>query len=295
MTEKGLRLIETNRQARFGPGGNPDDFYAEGFKESLDMPKWLNQRSLSAYEYQCSRGVHIGEKSARAIGCAAAKTGVALSIHAPYYINLATEDPELAPKTANHIIKSLTAAVWMGAVRVVFHTGSPSGGREAAMERAKKLFSRVIEDAIKQGLDPRILSPETMGKKNQLGNLDEVIALCKLLPGMIPTVDFGHMHAVTCGGYTEKDEIGAVFETIGEQLGREAAEQLHIHFSRIEFTKAGERRHWTFADPYGPPHEPLLDYIASHGLTPTIICESAGTQAVDAAQMADYYRRCLGK
>jgi deoxyribonuclease-4 len=257
------------------------------------MPAWLGRRSLTAYEYQCSHGVHVGEKTARAIGQAAAANGVALSVHAPYYINLATEDSAIAPKTINHIIKSLTAASWLGAVRVVFHAGSPGTGRDAALERAKRLFSQALEEADRLGLDASILSPETMGKKNQLGNLTEVIELCKLQAGMIPTVDFGHMHAVTCGGYLEKAEFAAVFETIGDKLGARAAERLHIHFSRIEFTKAGERRHWTFADPYGPPHEPLLDYIAANRLTPTIICESAGTQAIDALVMARYYQNAL--
>lgn len=280
---------------RFGPGGNPDDFYASGLKDSVDMPCWLAERSLTAYEYQCSRGVLVGEAKSRAIGKAAAEHGVALSIHAPYYINLATEDETIAQSTIKHFIKSLTVAGWMNASRVVFHAGSPKSGRAAALERAKKLFSQVIEAAEQLDLDARVLSPETMGKQNQLGNVDEVIELCTMLPGMIPTVDFGHMHAVTCGKYTTIGEFAAVFETIGERLNQQAAQNLHIHFSRIEFTKAGERRHWTFADPYGPPHEPLMEYIAERNLTPTIICESAGTQASDAASMRSYYQSVAHK
>lgn len=280
--------------AKFGPGGNPDSFYADGLKDSAAMPAWLSQYSLTAYEYQCSRGVHIGEKSARVIGEAAAAHGVALSIHAPYYISLATEDETIAQNTVRHFIKSLTAAQWMGAKRVVFHTGSPGNNREAAMERAKRLFSNVLEEAERLGLNPAILSPETMGKKNQLGNLDEVISLCLLYKGMIPTVDFGHLHAVTCGEYIVKEEFASVFETIAEKLNAAAAQNLHIHFSRIEYTKGGEKRHWTFADSFGPPHEPLLDYLAANSLTPTIICESAGTQAADAKVMQDYYLQALG-
>ncbi|MDU4961830.1 MAG: TIM barrel protein [Sporomusaceae bacterium] len=258
------------------------------------MPAWLGRRSLTAYEYQCSRGVHVGEKTARAIGEAAAANGIALSVHAPYYINLATEDEAIAGKTVTHLLKSLQAARWLGAGRVVFHSGSPGNGRAAALERAKRLFERVQTEASRLDLDASILSPETMGKRNQLGNLPEVLALCKLHPAMIPTVDFGHMHAVTGGGYVTEAEFAAVFETIAAELGDAAARCLHIHFSRIEFTGGGEKRHWTFADPYGPPHEPLLDYIAANRLTPTLICESAGTQAADALQMAAYYRRILG-
>lgn len=275
--------------AQFGPGGNPDDFYQSGRKDSVDMPAWLRQMSLTAYEYQCSRGVRIGETTARAIGKAAAACAISLSIHAPYYINLATEDEKIARNTQNHLLKSLEAARWMGADRVVFHAGSPGSDRKAALERAKKLLSTVLETAEQRGLNDILLAPETMGKKNQLGNLTEVIELCKLSDRMIPAIDFGHLHAVTCGLYTTKAEILSVFETVGASLGETIAQNIHIHFSRIEFTPAGERKHWTFDDPFGPPFEPLIECIAENGYTPRIICESAGTQARDAKIMQDYY------
>jgi len=282
--------------ALFGPAGNPDAFYDSGKKASVDMPEWLASLGLTAYEYQCSRGANIREETARAIGKKAAEFGIKLSIHAPYYISLATEDEAIAANTQRHFIRSMEAAQWMGADRVVFHIGGPGKrDRQAAMARAKYAFGEVLKELDKLGLTGVYLAPETMGKQNQLGTLAEVLELCKLSKWVIPTVDFGHLHAVSGGKYTTQPEFEAVFETINDQLGPEVARNIHIHFSRIEFTKAGEKRHWTFDDSFGPPHEPLIEACAANGFTPRIICESAGTQAVDAKKMQDLYFSLLNK
>lgn len=283
--------------ALFGPAGNSDAFYEAGHKASLEMPGWLAEQQLGAYEYQCSRGVTIREETARAIGEEARRHGVSLSIHAPYYINLATEDDTIAANTRGHFLKSLRAAHWLGADRVTFHIGGPGKQvRAVAIERAKRLFVSVLEEAEAQGLLSGVyLAPETMGKQNQLGNLEEVVSFCELSKWVIPNLDFGHLHAVTGGGYTTREEYEAVFDLIEARLGRDVAANVHIHFSRIEFTKAGEKRHWTFRDHYGPPHEPLLGVIAERGYTPRIICESAGTQAQDAKIMQNYYLGLLTK
>ncbi len=283
------------QQAQFGPAGNPDAFYAAGHKASVEMPAWLAGLGLDAYEYQCSRGVTIGEETARAIGEAARIHGVRLSVHAPYYINLATEDPAIAANTTRHLLKSLEAARWLGADRVAFHIGGPGKQpRERAIGRATALFREVLEEADRQNLLAGVyLAPETMGKQNQLGTLEEVLAFCALSEWMVPTLDFGHLYAVTGGRYTTRAEYEAAFDLVAEKLGEKRAAGAHIHFSRIEFTKAGEKRHWTFADAFGPPHAPLLEVIAARGYAPRVVCESAGTQAADAKIMQEYYRSLL--
>lgn len=277
-------------EALFGTAGNPDAFYDAGYKASVDMPAWLSGLGLTAYEYQCSRGVHVGQATAEQLGIKAREFGIKLSIHAPYFINLASEDEKIITNTQKHFLKSLEVAKWMGADRVVFHIGGPGkNARSAAMERAKKALAVILEQAEQRGLSRINLLPETMGKQNQLGTLEEVLSLCKLSKGVLPAVDFGHLHAVTQGKYLSCKEFEAVFTAVGETLGQKVAQELHIHFSKIEFTKAGEKRHWTFDDPYGPPHECLLEVIAQKSYTPRIICESAGTQAKDAKKMQQLY------
>jgi len=281
---------------QFGSAGNPDAFYEAGNKASMQMPAWLGSMKLTAYEYQCSRGVNIKEETARAIGLASAEHGIHLSIHAPYYISLGTDDMAIIGNTRNHFLKSLEVARWMGADRIIFHMGGPGKQERAvAMEQVKRSFSQILELVEKNGLTGIYLCPETMGKQNQLGSLAEVLALCAMSKWVRPAVDIGHLHAVTGGQYRTRKEMESIFDTVGEALGTEVAQNLHIHFSHIEFTKGGEKRHWTFADEFGPPHEPLIELCVDRGFTPRIICESAGTQASDAKIMQDLYFSLLNK
>ena len=149
-----------------------------------------------------------------------------------------------------------------------------------AADTLKKNLEVNGNTAIRMGL-------ETMGKINQLGTLEEVIRLCKISPLYHPVVDFGHLNARNLGGYfTDCDSYRAVFDTIGTELGDEYAYNLHCHFSRIEYTKAGEKKHLTFADTeFGPFFDPLAEAIIREGVCPRIICESAGTMAEDALSM----------
>jgi deoxyribonuclease-4 len=100
-------------------------------------------------------------------------------------------------------------------------------------------------------------------------------------------VDFGHLNCRERGGlFPDSDSYRRVFDTIGCALGDEVARHLHCHFSKIEYTDAGEKKHLTFADTlYGPSFEPLAEAIVREGLAPRIICESDGTQAEDALWM----------
>lgn len=280
---------------RFGPAGASASFYAEGHKSSLDMPEWLVKHGLNAYEYQCSRGVNIGEEMAGRLGQLAVERGIQLSIHAPYYINLSTTDPEMRVKTRGHLLKSLKAARAMGAKTVVFHPGAGSGGdRKEILARAKAFLKEIIAEVEEEGLSGILLAPETMGKRNQLGSLEEVLELCELGGQLVPAVDFGHMHAITGGGFTEKASFATTLNRIEERLGKEYLQNLHIHFSPIEFTGGGEKKHRTTLEPlYGPDFTPLAQLLVELNLTPTVICESDGRQAEDAMIFRDIYLEFL--
>ena len=129
-----------------------------------------------------------------------------------------------------------------------------------------------------------------MGKVNQLGTLEEVLELCGVDERFLPTVDFGHLYARTHGGITCREDYAHMLDLIGDKLGRERLDNMHIHFSRIEYTAGGEKRHLTFADTqFGPEYQPLMQEIHDRNMQPSIICESAGTQAEDAAEMKRYF------
>ncbi len=269
----------------FGPGGNSESFYAEGYKSTLQAPSWLKARGLDAYEYQAGNGLTASDATLSAVGKKALEHGILMSLHTPYFISLSGVVEEKRLKSIEYISRSLHAAELLGADTIVIHTGSAAKiSREEAMALASDTLEKNLEingdTDIKMGL-------ETMGKLNQLGTLDEVIALCKLHPKYHPVVDFGHLNARHIGNYfTDCDSYRRIFDRIGSALGDEYAYNLHCHFSKIEFTSAGEKKHLTFEDSvYGPEFDGLAQAIVREGVCPRIICESAGTMAEDALSM----------
>ncbi len=272
----------------FGPGGNSDSFRIEK-QTTVNAPIWLSRRGLDAYEYEAGRGVSAPDETLRKLGENARAAGIYTSVHAPYFISLSGVVTETRLKSIEYIRESIRAAHLLGADTIVVHTGSASKiSREEALRLAADTLYHALEELDPQGV---FIGLETMGKVNQLGTLEEVIALCKMDPRLHPVVDFGHMNARVCGGYFEtEDDYLRVFDAIAEGLSADIAKNLHCHFSKIEWTAAGEKKHLTFEDKeYGPDFEPLMRVLKREGLTPTIICESAGTQAEDALAMKRYY------
>jgi deoxyribonuclease-4 len=281
-------------RATFGPGGNGDLFYAQGGKGTVQAPKWVKEYGLDAYEFEAGNGLTAGEATLRKIGEEAKKYGVLMSLHTPYFISLSGVDPATRLKSIDYIQKSLWAADLLGADTIVIHSGSAAKiSREEAMTLSKDTLEKVAEAVGETSIR---LGIETMGKVNQLGTLEEVIEQCKVSTIYSPVVDFGHLNARNIGGlFTDVDSYRRVFDLIGTELGDSFARDLHCHFSKIEYTGAGEKKHLTFADEvFGPAFEPLAEAIVREGVAPRIICESAGTQAEDALFMKDAYLHALG-
>ena len=278
--------------AIFGPAGNAENF---PYKSSADAPKWLRELGLDCYEYQCGKGVHVGEDSARKIGLAAREHGIVLSLHAPYFINLANPDRSSLQKTIGYITGACRVADWMGAKRVVIHSGAlMKRTRREALDTALRSLKEVVAACDGAGLGHITLCPETMGKLGQLGDLDEVLELCTVDERLLPCVDFGHLYARSLGADDGAEAMERMLDRMEEVLGADRASRFHSHFSHIEFTpKGGEKCHRTFADDggYGPDWTPLADAVAKRGWSPTFICESAGTQAEDALTMKKIYQK----
>lgn len=283
--------------AKFGPAGNSQSFKDQGYKATIQAPGYVEKMGLDCYEYQCGHGVRISPEAAAAFGKKAVEHGISLSLHAPYYISLSSVEEEKRQKSVEYILQSVRAAAGMGADRVVVHSGSCSKiSREEALALAGDTLQRALAAMDEEGLGHVHLCPETMGKINQLGTLDEVLSLCCLDERLIPCIDFGHLNARTLGGIAQKSDYEAILLAVGERLGDGRMKEFHAHFSKIQYTeKGGEKVHLTFADTvYGPAYEPLMELICQYGCSPTFICESAGTQAEDARTMKDYYRSLQG-
>ena len=275
----------------FGPSGNSQSFYEDDFDSSVDMPAWLKSKGLSAYEYSCSKGVRIKENTAKKIGEEAKKNSILLSIHAPYYINLASEDQQIREKSILHVIKTLEVARWMGARRIVIHTGSAKGeSREEILKIVSLGMIDVLKTADNLGLGTITLCPEVLGKINQFGTLDEIIALCSIDKRLIPCIDFAHLYARTHGELKNYEDYKRVIENTGKHLGEERMKSLHMHFSRIEYSQGGEKRHRRYDEiEYGPDFEPLAKVIAEYNLSPVVICESRENMAEDALELKRIY------
>lgn len=278
--------------ALFGPAGNSESFKEMGLKSNVEAPEYVKKFGLDLYEYQCGRGVKVSEENAFKYRENAEKNGVITSLHAPYFISLSSIEEEKRIKSVDYILQSANAAKMLGADRIIVHSGSCSKiSRQEALILAKQTLTLARKALIENGLDDIHICPETMGKINQLGTLEEVLELCLVDESFIPCIDFGHLNARTFGNMNSYVQFSTALEKIENKLGEEKLKVFHSHFSKIEWTeKGGEKKHLTFEDEiYGPEFEPLAELVAKKNLSPRFICESAGTQAEDAGFMKNIY------
>ncbi len=280
---------------KFGPAGTDDNFSAQGYKKTIQVPEYLSKMGLDAFEYQCGRGVKIKEESAIAFGAQAQKYNIALSLHAPYFISMSSVEEEKRLNSIGYILDSAKAIKKMGGQRVIFHSGSCAKiSREEALSKAVDTMRLIVNALDENSLGDITVCPETMGKVNQLGSLDEVMALCKVDERIIPCIDFGHLNARDLGWIKSIQEYEKIINIMEDNIGADRTKVFHSHFSKIEYTNGGEKKHLTFEDNvYGPNFEPLMEIIARKNLSPTIICESAGTQGIDALTMKSYYKNLI--
>ena len=274
----------------FGPSGRSND-QIEQKVELEQIPSILSSMGLFAFEYSFGRGVKMSDAKAAALKRECERCGILLSVHAPYYINLANQNPEMIEKTYGYFVDCLKVMPKMGANRLVFHPGALMGQtREEALALAKANLLAIISRLKINNLIPSgtYLCPETMGKHGQLGTPEEVAELCTLDPCLIPTIDFGHVNAFTLGGLKTVADFENVLKVFGSKVQNG---NLHIHFSKIEYTGAGEKQHLNFCDEGEPDYRLMLKAIKNLGLFGRILSESAGEQLADSEEMKNYYEK----
>ena len=274
----------------FGPSGNSESFY-ERFKGGTeDSARDVREHGLDLFEYSFGRGVKMGEAKAASIREAFARERVEISVHAPYYINFANPDEENVQKSVAYVLESLEKVLAMGGDRVVFHPGSV---QKRERQEASALLFRNMEKLLKalDGFPKEIkICPETMGKIGQLGTPEEIVGLCNLDERLYPCFDFGHINAREQGILRTREDYERLYDFLQSKLPERKVNEMHIHFSKIQYGSSGEIRHLTFEDEvFGPPFEPLLEVLAERRLSCHVLCESAGTQIEDAAAMKRYY------
>ena len=278
---------------KFGPAGNCKTFYDEGFKRTIEAPKWLNGKGLTAYEYSFGKGFTLPDDTAVTIGNEMKKYNIAISIHAPYYINFATPTDEMAEKSYNYVLESLRKLRLIGGNRLVVHPASQGKlTREEAVALCKKRLTILRDKIIENGYTDMYICLETMGKSAQIGTYEEILDFCTIYDKYIPTFDFGHINALTQGTLKTKDDYKKIFDRSIEVIGKERTNMAHIHFSKIEYSAKGEVKHLTLEDNiYGPEFEPLAEVLKEYDLNCTVICESKEYMARDAKILQAIYNQ----
>jgi deoxyribonuclease-4 len=273
-------------KTRFGPAGVPPIFREMG-ASTADAPKLLREEGLDAFEYeavQWGQKPQILQENAQRLGDEARKNDVRLSMHGSYYINLAGKK-DVVEASKRRLIACATAADWMGAYVLVFHTGFHGRfEKEFAFKTCLDAIKDVSAKMHQLGLKVK-LGPETMGRRFQVGSLDEVLAINEQVEGTQLVIDWGHLHARGLGALKKVEDFRKIAEKVEQQLGTEFLRSMHCHFSSIEFNSLGEKEHHTLDEKmYGPDFRLLAEVIADFQMHPTIICETPNLD-VDARKM----------
>lgn len=280
---------------RFGPAGVPPSF--KMLRADLkDIPLFLRKEGLDAFEYEA---IYWGGKPqmkrehAESFGLEATENDVWLSLHGSYFINFGGEK-ETVEASKKRLIACATAAEWMGAYVVVFHPGFYGRRpRELTFRKCVEALKDAVEDMRSLGIRKAKIGPETSGKPSQLGSLDEILGLCEEVEQTQFVVDWSHLHARDMGRFRTVADFRKVVETVESRLGTEAIRNAHCHFTKIEFTDRGERRHHTLEEErYGPDFLMLAKVIAEFKLRPVIISESPLLD-LDAIRMRDILQSVL--
>lgn len=241
----------------------------------------IKELGLDAMEVEFTYGVRMGKETARQLGEHAEKYNVSLSVHGPYYINLNSKEAKKIKDSEQRILDSAERAHLFGGDKVVFHPGFYSG---RSKEEAFPIFHQELNDLLgvieERGFNIH-LAPETTGKKSQFGSLEELMALCHKLPDLRITLDFAHLFAREQGNV----DFHECFEKIENELGKDFLRDMHMHFSGIEYTDKGEKRHLNSDDPGNK-----LDFIdiaqvlKEFNVHGNLICESPNLEE-DALKM----------
>ena len=256
-------------KTRFGPAGIPISCKGdniEGLKHSIGL-------GLRAYEVQFGHGVKMSPRMARELQLIREESGVRVSCHAPYYLNC--NNAEKYATTKRHLHDCIKVSQYLPFTRIVFHTGYlMKMERSKALKNSIQALKLIIKEARAKGYKDFTLGPEVAGKTYQIGDLSEIITICKEIPECEPVIDWGHYNARNNGCLKSKSDYLRVIEALRDELGKKSLKNLHCHFSNIEYNAKGEVNHYPLGSEWGPRFEPLAELIKENDYEFTIISES---------------------
>lgn len=294
---------------RFGVAGFPPNFFESDLRKNREnIFSWLEQLELDWIELQCTRGVRMKPEQAYLYRKLAKEHSIGISIHGPYFISLASGDPDVVARSRERVLQCFALAEMLQSDRIVFHPGYFPGNTE---DDRRSAVNQIVQELnlLKNDVPKGVyLLPETAGKTSQIGSLDEVLSICEQVEFTRPCIDLAHIHAFERGSLWTADDITRVFSKVKERLGAERLNGLHVHMYPVDYNNHGEKKHKAFDDRIEPfeqlsilQEEPFLrdrffpraeDFIASIkklGISPVVVCEAYNTQDVGAALMKKLY------
>ncbi len=293
------------KQIKFGVAGFPINFFDSKYgKKRENIFAWLKEIDLDCIELQCTYGIRMKKEQAVLYRSLAEEHGILITMHAPYYISLASQKEEVVERSKLEIKKAFELAELLGVSRIIFHPGAGYG----KTEKERKLGLKKLIDAlnsIKKDIDTQNIKiyPEIGGKVNQIGSLDEIIQICKNVDYARPCIDLAHLHARELGSMSSKNKIVDVLKKIERELGRDILEETHFHVYPVDYSDKGEKVHKAFGDKkeinqlslfetddeYMPRAQDYILAIKEMKLTPITICEAHNTQDIGAKLMKNLY------
>lgn len=268
----------------FGTAGIP---LSTPRKTSLDGVRRVKELGLDAMELEFVRGVRMSVSSALEIRSVASELGVVLTVHAPYYINLNSQDQAKVRASIERILESARVGSKAGAFSVVFHPAYYGNSTpQETYRRVRDALKHVVKTLADEGIEIWI-RPETMGGLAEFGDLDEVISLSEEIEMVLPAIDFAHLYARSLGGYNSYEEIKGVLEKLETRLGRRALDSMHIHMSGIEYGRKGEVRHLNLSES-GLNYREILRALKEFKVKGVVISESPNIEE-DAILMKNTY------
>lgn len=256
-------------------------------RDSISGIKRIRELGLGCMELEFVRGVKMGREMAEKIRNVSREQGVALSVHAPYYVNLNSPEKEKVDASVLRIIESARVGYLCGAKNIVFHPAYYHRDRKPEVyKKIKDLLERMIKDLQGEGVIVT-LRPETMGRHTQFGTLEEILNLSQEIEGVSPCVDFAHIHART-QRYNSFEEFSEILSRIEDALGREGLEDIQCHVSGINYGKVGEKNHLNFEDSDFKYRE-LAKALKEFNVKGQVVCESPNLET-DALLLQQAYR-----
>ncbi len=206
----------------------------------------IKELGLNSMEMEFVQGVKMSEDMAQEVKKVSKENKIDLTVHGPYYINLATKEPDKLKASYRHILSSAHIGSVAGAKSVTFHPAFiQTNTREEVSSRVKKAMIDILKECKEKGYDINI-SPELTGKESQFGRLNELVPLCKEIPDLHFCYDFAHNYARSVGKNNTEGELDESLKYIRDELGQEFLNNMHLHISNIEYSDKGERHHLPF-------------------------------------------------